>query len=94
MKLTAIDPVQFTIGGSANDVTFTSSPAGLGFTRNDNVSIAGGNTVILSGQAPDVATETTFTYTLEQLTLLLVLFSKLLEEQLQCSHHQFMMLIS
>ena len=64
-ELTAIQDVQFTIGGSANDVTFTSSPAGLGFDRLNNISIAGGNIVTLSGQAPNVAAETTFTYTLE-----------------------------
>ena len=64
-ELTAIQPVQFTLGGSANDVRFSSSPNGLGFDRLNNISIGGGNIVILSGQAPDVAAETTFTYTLE-----------------------------
>ena len=93
-ELTAIDPVQFTIGGSANDVQFSSSPAGLGFTRNDNVSIAGGNIVTLSGQAPDVATETTYTYTLSTVNPNSCTVTRTLVEQLLCSHHQFTMLIS
>ena len=48
---TAITPIQFTLGGGANDVTFSSSPAGLGFTRAANVSVDGNN-VRITGTAP------------------------------------------
>ncbi|MDB4227388.1 hypothetical protein N9799_01110 [Flavobacteriaceae bacterium] len=60
---TAITPIQFTLGGGANDVTFSSSPAGLGFTRPANVSVDG-NSVQIFGNSPIVAVETTFTYSI------------------------------
>jgi len=60
---TAITPIQFTLGGGANDVTFSSSPAGLGFTRAANVSVDG-NSVQIFGNSPIVAVETTFTYSI------------------------------
>ncbi|MFL2598628.1 MAG: PKD domain-containing protein, partial [Flavobacteriaceae bacterium] len=60
---TAITPIQFTLGGGANDVTFSSSPAGLGFTRAANVSVDG-NSVQIFGNAPVVGAETTFTYSI------------------------------
>ena len=50
---TAITPIEFTLGGGANDVTFSSSPAGLGFTRAANVSVDGNN-VRIFGTAPVV----------------------------------------
>ena len=57
----AITPIDFTLGGGANDVTFTSSPAGLGFDRANNVSV-NGNSVQIFGTAPTVGVETTYTY--------------------------------
>ena len=60
---TAITPIQFTLGGGANDVIFSSSPAGLGFTRGANVSVDG-NSVQIFGNTPVVGAETTFTYSI------------------------------
>ena len=60
---TAITPIDFTLGGGANDVTFTSSPAGLGFDRANNVSV-NGNSVQIFGTAPTVGVETTYTYSI------------------------------
>ena len=60
---TAITPIEFTLGGGANDVTFSSSPAGLGFTRAANVSVDGNN-VRIFGTAPVVGAETTYTYSI------------------------------
>jgi len=60
---TAITPIEFTLGGGANDVTFSSSPPGLGFTRASNVSV-NANSVQIFGNAPVVAAETTFTYSI------------------------------
>ena len=47
----------------ANDVTFSSSPAGLGFTRAANVSV-NANSVQIFGTAPTVGVETTYTYSI------------------------------
>ena len=60
---TAITPIEFTLGGGANDVTFSSSPAGLGFTRAANVSV-NANSVQIFGTAPTVGVETTYTYSI------------------------------
>ncbi|MGA0317018.1 MAG: PKD domain-containing protein [Flavobacteriaceae bacterium] len=60
---TPITPIEFTLGGGANDVIFSSSPVGLGFTRANNVSVDG-NSVQIFGTAPAVVAETTFTYSL------------------------------
>ena len=60
---TSITPIEFTLGGSANDVVFTSSPPGLGFDRNNNVSV-NGNLVQIFGTSPIVGAETTFTYSI------------------------------